>query len=361
MTKRIVSILALCVSLSGYAMQRDTAAPLFSTYCGEQLTPESLPLLAPQLPSADLVKVGEWIRLFYGSLHELVQFQKPALRVPFARRQIGNQVLPVVAGNFGIQQQAINQALMLRGLPNKSNWNYIFDIPGTRYMAQIAGRLNRVKNLLVANDPNPAAPTLQDTTPDQLCDRVIARWPKTYQTVSRLATYLRAKEAVDLFHLDKVTLPSTYILGLEEDLPNQVNDDNSLIIQEKIDQAYSVRSISVSDRAAAITPEAVRQVAIVIIYASMWDINANLMINPFTRNFVISDFEQPNNSNPSNFFMKKDASAIGLARCGLGQLAGLIKDVPGAAAICQTFSQLSDNEMKQIALGTLPASIATRL
>lgn len=355
------SIVVACVSLCGNA-QQEMAAPLFSTFLGKQLTQESLPLLAPPLPPTDVAKVRAWINSSHEMLQELIRFEKPVLRIPFLTRRLENgQEISLLAENFVEQKVKTNEILSQRfKVRNKSSYNYIFDIPETNYVAQIAGPLRRGRNLLIANDPNPEAPTLQYTAP-QLWDDVIIRWCSTCQTVSRLATYLRAKEAVERFHLDKITLPATYIIGLDENLPGQVNDDNSLIIQEKIEKAYPVRIIFHTDRARVASPEAVRQVAIVIIYALIWDVDANLLIHPSTKNFVISDFEQYDKSNPNDFFMKNDYFCLHMIRRGLSELRDLFMYIPVLDTVCQRFVQLTDDQLKQIAAGTLPDSIANRL
>jgi hypothetical protein len=321
-------------------MQEESPAPLFSTYLGEQLTPASLPMLAPQLSKRDLQIIRAWLSdpLCHKTIKGLVHLQWP---------------LAGITGNFAKQQRGINLLLQLQGMPNLSRWNYIFDIQETRYVMQIAGVLNRVKNLLVFNDPNLDDPHLQDKTPDDLCDKAIVMQSSTYQTVSRMAHYLRALEAIDKFKLDEIVLPRTYIIGIDEDLPAEVHDENSVIIQEKITDVTPVRDI-VDQIAETITEKAVKQLLILAIYAGLWDLNANLLFDKATGRFAISDFEQPQCSNPRYFFHKREAHVIGNIRNGIYQVNGLLGKYPHLHSICEKFLSLSDEELRQIGSGELP-------
>jgi len=357
----------LCASFRGYAMEQKDPAPLFSTYLGKQLTPKTLPLLAPQMPQDDYVKVRAWITDVRETLKELMKLEKPLLKIPFVKPdsfdcQTGcGHVAPKVA-TFVAQRRMINKILKHKlNMRNMSQKNCIFDIPGTNYVAQIAGHQNRVMNLLVAHE-SPEKPGLQ-YTPDLQCDQVITNWPETFQTVSRLAIYLRAKEAIEKFNLNKIQIPRTYLIGLDERLPGQANDFNSIVIQEKMPHAISiVQLIITNDGFASISAEAVRQLAILTIYAALWDLHTgNLFFDISARTFVISDFEQENTSNPLYFFNKKEDEPLRLGRFGLTHINQLFSGEPHLFQICTKIVQLADNELMQVASGALPASIATSL
>jgi len=361
MTKRIVPILVLCASLSGHAMQHQVA-PIFNTYCGVQLTPETITWFVPNfMTQLDMSAIRAWINAQKVTLKAMVELKRPLLEHPFLKHQDERGVThPIICPNFAVLHQSINQTLAQHAdrnnglMRNFGGANYIVEIQETNYVAQIAGRLHRVKNLLSANNR-------PYETPDQLCDAQIAEWPHTYQTVSCFAYYLRAKEAKDTFNLDKIQLPVTCIIGIDTNAPGSMNDDNSILVQENMTNVYPVIRLDRQSKQTSITPEHVRQIAIVAIYASLWDIKPKLLFNPFSRQFVITQFEQPNNSNPRDFFYQNGNLALNHSRASVAQLCELFADVPQLAAVCQKFSALTDDQLKQIASGTLPASIATRL
>ncbi len=334
-------------------MEQRAPAPLFSTYLGQQLTPENLPVLAPQMPNDDCAKVRTWISSVRPILHELMKLERPLLKMPFVNPDLSQ------CGYFS--PQIINRVLKReQHLRNMSTNNYIFDVPGTNYVAQIAGRENRVTNLLAANDPDQEELTLTDA-PQAMWDRVITKWPHTYQTVSRLAVYLRAKEAIERFNLDKIKIPRTYLVGLNGNLPREATDDNSIVIQEKRPNAKPVIKLAPNEYR-SITPEAVRQLAIVTIYAALWDMYwDNVLFDVSTGLFVISDFEQPKISNPCYFFLKRDADALKQIFFGLENIDNLFNCMLHLSQIRTKITQLDTHDFQLIAAGTLPASIATPL
>ncbi len=361
MTKRIVSILVLCSSLCGYAMQQPHDEQHFNTFCGVEISPETLPLFTQDLlQQFNLPAIRAWINAQKAIIRKMVAISKPLLVNPFEQYYDANGAAHQIAeANFCSFQNMINRKLaeyaaMNHGLmKNLSNVNYVVQIPGTNYVAQMAGRLHRVHNLLAANGR-------PYETPDQLCDACINDMPATYQTVSRFAGYLRAREAVQAFGLDKIHVPNTCLIGIDTDVPDRVNDDNSIVVQEIVN-GVPVRCFNTQLKTALISPEHLRQIIILTIYASLWNIDAKLLFNPQTSSFVISNFEQPNNKSPYNFFYKQNGDALGLSRAGLEKLCKIFADVPALNVVCQRFNQLTDNELRQIASGTLPASIAARL
>lgn len=407
MPKRIVSILVLCASLGGYAMQPQATNP-FNTYGGCEINPETVGLIPSQVPGMQLPEldgriIRKWIHDNDTIIKSLVETSYPLLCYPLAcilpdASMIGSTIrLTYFFPNFGVYNAVVNACLNQYGkdvakrlqlekygikkspFQNLSKaFNYIFEIQGTKYVTQISGRLSRVHNLLIANHfPH-------DRVPDQLCEALIRDKVPTYQTVSRFAGYLRAYEANSKFHLDKVKLPRTYLIGLYEDSPELVNDDNSIIIQEKVADEIGnlnlflnarneaqkekkekililVASLNQDQKALLISPEHVRQIAILAISSSLWDMHDNLLFDADSREFVYTDFEQPDNSNPTEFYLKNEAIALNLSRIARDQVCGLFGGVPGLGAICKILSQLTEAELKQIASGTLPASIATPL
>ena len=209
-----------------------------------------------------------------------------------------------------------------------------------------------------------------DRTPDLLCDNAIKnRAIPTHQTVSRLAGYLHAERGhQERFNLDKVKLPRTYVIGLDQDFPENVNDDNVIVIQifiqekrtDKPADAYLVVTADSSLKACTISPEHVRQIGILAIYNPfMWDIKDNLFFDIGPMQFVYTDFEQPDATNPVDSFCKKDGQGLGLSHAGRDKVCELFSNVPGLEDICQRLRQLTDDQLMQIASGTLPASIAT--
>jgi hypothetical protein len=214
---------------------------------------------------------------------------------------------------------------------------------------QIAGVLNRVSNMFAIT---------QKKCPDVLCDQKLEEQPETYQGISRLTHYLRALEAKSTFNLDKIRLPRTYLIGLKSDLPTKANDETSVIVQEKVHNARPVCEV-IGQIAGIISEEAVKQVFIMTVYAGLWDLEKNLLIDtsvwPYM--FVISDLEQPNGSNPHDFFHKNEGKVFSNIRSGINHLNKIFGQIPHLRGICQKFAQMSNEEFKQIGSGTLPESL----
>jgi hypothetical protein len=110
MYKKITAVLFFCSCL--YSFSSEQVTPLFSTYLGEQLTSETLPLLAPQLPVQDMKAIRAWMNI---PLHKRTIKSLTKLQWPLAG----------ITGNFANQQKGINQLLAFQGTPNMSIWNYI--------------------------------------------------------------------------------------------------------------------------------------------------------------------------------------------------------------------------------------------
>lgn len=331
------AVFCSCIAQAG----EEHKISVFSTFSAKELTPQSLPLLMPQLPEKDYLNIRKWVD---NPLHKSIIKYLVVLQHPLAGS----------TGDFKDVRTRINGFLQLCGLYNLSRWNYIFEIGGTDYVIQFAGVLNRVKNLLIYNDPDPTNPTFVHKTPDALCDLVIKKIPATYQTVSRAAHYLRAMEAKDIFNLDAIFLPKTFLISIDRQMPAHVHDGNSVVIQKKIlADVVPVRQMPLQEKM-KIAVENVRQLLVLSIYAVIWDLNANLLFDQQNKTFVISDLEQPNTSNPSDFFLKREARTLEIIRDGISQIRGLFENVPHLKNICKQFSDFNDAELKKIGSGKLP-------
>lgn len=344
-------VIAVLYSCSySYTMQvEETKAPIFGTYLGESLTPKSLPLLAPPLAQEAIKPIRAWLNV---PLHKWIIESLMTLKWPLAG----------ISGNFLTQAVGINKLLQFNKMPNISfdpdkkrfGWNYIFDIEGTNYVMQIAGPLYRAKCLLVFNDPNPNDPHLQETTDDIMCDQVIVKQSATYQTVSRVAHYLRAIEAIEKFGLNSVIVPKTYLIGKDKDEHNEVNDNNSIVIQEKLKKTVIPVRENVDKLVSGISPKMVEEFLILVVYADLWDLEANLLFDIQSGKFVISDLEQPGGSNPSEFFQKNMTHVLRQIRSGINQINRLFSKFPHLHDVCQKFVDMSDQELKEIGSGKKP-------
>lgn len=221
----------------------------------------------PKLPLTVLERINEWL------VHE-----------PEIMRRLIVQDNELV--DFRAIHRANNEYLLQRGIKNHSHSNYVFECPAVpEYFIKVSGPINRLVNVIVANDKWPTT-TKSD-------DLKTLRRTVTYQTISSLPTYflyLRLSKESPLKH---VYIPNTYLVhvpGTDESL----SDGNYIVVQEKIQlvEAHDEQKLL-----KALSSEQLCELVRVICACGLWDTNGKIKFSKDGR-IVIVDLEQPNTSNP---------------------------------------------------------------
>jgi hypothetical protein len=141
----------------------------------------------------------------------------------------------------------------------------------------------------------------------------------TYQTISRAAHFLRLKEWVEN-HKTKITTPYNYLVHIPGQ-PKEVNDANYVVVEDWVE------SIGTPDDHPKVFLDTADDNAEAIAYTGLWNIaSRQFLITPDLKIAYI-DLEQPNNSNPIEFFHKNKEKYQGNVHCGLGELAVMLKEL----------------------------------
>lgn len=116
----------------------------------------------------------------------------------------------------------------------------------------------------------------------------------TYQTLSRMVYWLRAKKAQKELRLDRICLPKKYLVHIPG-RPTYADDTNYVVVAEKLHTKPILETDLLGDE------RVVAQIAHVILAASMWDIHAGNLRATKDNKACFIDFEQPGDFRPSDF------------------------------------------------------------
>jgi hypothetical protein len=205
-----------------------------------------------------------------------------------------------------------NIALKLAGKDNKSNFNYV--VPVGEYWVKMAGHVNRKENLaMMAGDFGQKYQwgrllTKQDylafekNLKEEEFDKheigtVMKTAPKTYQSISRMAHYILFKDAQGLGIIaPNMKAPDMYLVHIP-DRPEELSDRNYAIVEKQINNLERITRLTAQEA------EAIRKVIETI---GLFDCSKDNVKRDAQGNIVFIDFEQPNNSNPRQFFHTVD-------------------------------------------------------
>lgn len=286
------------------------------TYNGREINRGSLAQLAPAPVQVDHA-VSKWLT------------ENP----DFAKTALGYELMIAKVRPF---HEKTWQLLQKKGLKNLSQCNYAFQIPGTDLVLHAAGHVNRKENLkrlasvLAGTKYEWGKPLTEDDwitfkkhLPASETDKVkgkkgsivtdkavveFARVPKTYQTVSRVATYLLFKEAEKRHQFKHVVTPDTYMVHITG-RPNDLSDRNFVAVQKMEAGLEDVVSLSKEEE---------HEIIIILREIGLFCCNkGSLKRRKSDGKIVILDFEQPNNSNPLQFFHKNFDLFIGNGEAGM--------------------------------------------
>lgn len=135
---------------------------------------------------------------------------------------------------------------------------------------------------------------------------------RTFQTISRMVYWLRAKQAQEALHLDRICLPEKYLMHIPG-RPTTLDDSNYVIVAEKLSGALPILQTNLlGDK------EVVAQLTHIILRASLFDIHNDNVLAQNGKACLI-DFEQPSSYKPSEFGRKNTTGR------GISGLKNLIK------------------------------------
>lgn len=266
-----------------------------NTYKGEIINAESILRLAPHAPE-DVVRLTQGYllqrpkaaRYFSGQVY----YQKvPGYdKAPFAINL--EQEASLKEAFFGERKRQMDA----EGVINRVGGpNFVIDL-NPNWLLKVSGFGNRRENINKEQSPAESYAWGSSVSQDAL-DAFIKKGGKTYQTISRMAYWLRAKEAQTVLGLDRICLPEQYLVHIP-DRPEHVDDTNYVIVEQTITGAKPL-----TETPLACDPEIISQLTQIIGYTALWDINPNNILAS-NNNACIVDTEQPNNHKPSDFFME---------------------------------------------------------
>jgi len=216
------------------------------------------------------------------------------------------------------------------GIVNKSNWNYVFALRNSPdWLVKIAGPANRDENISVLAHHVSGAPyyygrplakgdadavLLEHLSDDEFDQEIKDQKPvinkdahKTFQTISRYAYYLAFLNAQKQHGFKHVTVPETYLVHIPG-RPTDVSDRNYMVVERQI-TGGPVETLTHEEAEEAET--AIKEIGL---FQAKRD---DFWKEASTGKLVLLDMEQPNNSNPRDFFHKNRAKFEGNANCGL--------------------------------------------
>jgi len=250
----------------------------------------------PALKSEDVTKINDWLLQEKKLITSLVM-QDGAL-IDYATLHEQNKAL-----------------LSEKSIVNYGKTNYVFACPVLpQYMIKISGPLNRLVNMVAADNKSP-----QSITDDEIktLKRVV-----TYQTISSLPTYYLYLRLTKTMPLKYVYIPQTYLLRL----PGAVDvlaDTNYIIVQERIDL---LEKTATEDLIKKLNDEQIKELVAVIASCGLWDIKGKIQIAKNGR-IVIVDLEQPNISSPlKGFNIQEKDRFYNNARCGIDALIDMFEE-----------------------------------
>ena len=318
-------VLITCSFLTLWGMQE---APHY--YNGTIINAQTIVQLAPQAPTDILDHVQTWL----SNNKSLVS------------AALGYEAL---IGSMKPFHDKTNGVLTQLGSPNKSPYNYVFDVPQSQLIMKIAGHCNRKYNLMVMAEylkyPNdsfnaehynysrqlttgdfnlfgqnlndnefdvlnssigytaPATELLSHPDYQKMQERLLAtaqtgspRYsaPKTYQTISRMAYYLLFLDAQQRVGFNHIVAPQMHLIHIPS-RPEIVSDRNYVIVEKKIHNLQPLGAVSDEEK---------KELHNVVEATGLFNLTKDNVMRTEKGKIVVLDWEQPNNSNPRHFFHK---------------------------------------------------------
>lgn len=305
MDRIILYGITLGASFSLLSMGDTHPYPDVNTYKGEQITPETVARYAPPLSR---------------ELRDSMEHWRAAHPTLFAR-------LLANPGNFSqLESHQDETARMLlecgyRNLAPTSH-NYVLRPPELEgYYCKVATPQSRLVNLIVhagleaklnARELKENSPEIATLSPDT----------PTYQTLSRMAAYLRLQEVLEANNLTRVQLPKTYVYTPDATRPAQ--DTNCIVVQQQISDATLLdrRSPELLD----LDEELLAQYYSALVGAALWDPDLFLKKIEGTNVLVVTDLEKRDRwYPPAGFTAHEYLHRVG---CGIEQMLKRLQHAP---------------------------------
>lgn len=222
------------------------------------------------------------------------------LRWVFANKELFDSLLkhPDLL-NVKLQKDAHNLMIRDKGLENLSTGsNCIIKIPDMPYIIKISGQYHRVANIcskygfhFYIRKPNEI-----QLTDMQRCEELFHT--QTFQTCSSYAYYLKIRDLINKNNFKNIFVPDTYLIKINENL--DADDSNCLLVQRFIHNKIFLiyERLELLEK---VSTQSLCDLAYLILKAGLWDIEKNLFVFEDGK-LILLDLEQPNISNPEDFF-----------------------------------------------------------
>jgi len=236
----------------------------------------------------------------------------------------------------GVLQKKNNELLKAKGIINYARTNYVFVCPAQpNYMIKISGPLNRLVNIVSAN--NKSTKTITDDEIKAL-KRIV-----THQTISSLPTYYLYLRLNKILSLKHVYIPKTYLLKLPQ-ASDVLADTNYVIVQERVEL---LQKPVIAEQLKKLNNDQIKELVAVIACCGLWDIKGKIHIDKKGR-LVIVDLEQPNVSNSlKGFNIQEKDRFYHNVQCGLDSLMDMFKNKADLIDECaENFISLQKNKKK---------------
>lgn len=308
-----------------------------ATYDGKLITSKSLLTLMPPFPREGQQELSAWL-----AKHKAVLTKVCTHGHPYCGAE----------GSFRKYTQQMIADLKVDGMEAKGSHNITvpFTLSSVKYVARMTGPFHVATNLLKYNgwpEPVNPLPPVFVKDPARECDAAITNAMPTWQGISRATHWLRVHQALTKLRILNFITPATYLIPLEGN-PEEVHDDNAIIVQrfegDENGKSFPLVKDLSQEKIRQFLPDQVRNLLCVIVYAGLWDITGHLRVDP-NGNFVDSDLEQPDNSNPADFFHKNQEKMLHNIRCGIQQLKQLMTPNEACCAVCEEFEAMTDPEL----------------
>lgn len=274
MYKNIALLIVSCYAPL-YSFQANFAST--NTYKGEEITAESLLKLTPQAPQDITSVTQDWLTAHPQLAHHLSGVDAPLAGDIDIRRSYHKKV-------YGDFKDA--------GYPTLTHSvNWVLDLHPD-WLMKVSGEPNRHENLTTYFGKNYG----EEITPEEL-EHFKSESGVTFQTISRLAYYLRAKEVVEAEGLS-IKIPETYLVHI----PGQsleICDANYVVVEKKVQGTFTY----LEDHEKAVEEQTILDLVKLIGYTALWNHTKNILVDKENAVHYV-DLEQPNrhNAKASEFF-----------------------------------------------------------
>jgi hypothetical protein len=305
---------------------------MFNQYKGESITAQNLVALSKQDLDPNIEQqIYEWFDKNPDIVRHVVQQEGPLTSFK-ERREYNNKLL--------------DQAGVIKY--NSAN-NYIFSIPDIekKYVIEISGFYSRFINTMVGFKKN-RRPN-GNTPPEELNElreeyNILKDSIPTYQTASRVATSLRLQEAIGRDYYWYVHPIKSHLLTLPG-FPPDSDDKHSIVIAEYVNMT-PLSEFQPDKALQFLSSEDLKQILSVAKTSGLWELNAQNICVDAQGSIRLPDTEQPDNSNPEDFYHKNEDKVWWNIGCGVESLYSWLPENSEQRAIVRQFIVANEDYKK---------------